>query len=485
MSTKNALELEPAALWGPFLDLSRFPRGSGNEAAAAKWFAERAKAAGCEVLRDAVGNVLARKKAAKGREKAIPVILQCHIDMVCEKNEGTQHDFTKDPIQVWRDGDKLRARGTTLGADNGIGVAAGLAVLESKDLAHGPIEVLVTIDEETGMTGAKGLKGGWMQGKWLLNLDSEEEGELTIGCAGGIDTVGTRTMKFGPAPAGTALRIKVAGLKGGHSGIDIEKGRGNAIKVLAQVVDAVSRECSVALATFSGGNKRNAIAREAAAVVVVPAAEEKALRDLVAAQESAWKAAFGSIDPGLQITVAPATADKVMTAADADALVSLVLAGPHGVEAMSPDIPGLVQTSTNLGIVAQKGDEFEVCFLSRSAIDASKYALAARVAAACRLAGFVPTDSGGYPGWKPEPKSAVVAHIQAVHSKVVGKPMEVKAIHAGLECGLIGENYPKVEMASIGPSMWDVHTPDEHVSIPSTARFWDLLKEILAKVPNA
>ncbi|MBL8732243.1 MAG: aminoacyl-histidine dipeptidase [Planctomycetes bacterium] len=485
MTTKNALELEPAALWGPFLDLSRIPRGSGNEAAAAKWFAERAKAAGCEVLTDKVGNVLARKKAAKGREKAIPVILQCHIDMVCEKNEGTAHDFKKDAIQVFRDGDKLRARGTTLGADNGIGVAAGLAVLESKDLAHGPIEVLVTIDEETGMTGAKGLAAGWMKGKWLLNLDSEEEGELTIGCAGGVDTVGTRKMKFGKAPAGTALRIKVAGLKGGHSGIDIEKGRGNALKVLAQVVDAASHRFQVALATFAGGNKRNAIAREAAAVVVVPAADEKALRELVAGQETAWKAAFGAIDPGLTITVGEAKAEQVMTAADADALVSLVLAGPHGVEAMSPDIPGLVQTSTNLGIVAQKDDSFEVCFLSRSAIDSSKYALAARVAAACRLAGFAAEHSGGYPGWKPEPKSAVVAHVQAVHQKVVGKPMAVKAIHAGLECGLIGENYPTVEMASIGPSMWDVHTPDEHVSIPSVGRFWDLLQEILARVPTA
>ncbi len=218
MTTKNALELEPAALWGPFLDLSRIPRGSGNEAAAAKWFAERAKAAGCEVLTDKVGNVLARKKAAKGREKAIPVILQCHIDMVCEKNEGTAHDFTKDPIQVWKDGDLLRARGTTLGADNGIGVAAALAVLASKDIAHGPLEVLVTIDEETGLTGANGLQPGVLTSKFLVNLDSEEEGYLTIGCAGGEDTIVTRKLTRTPAPAGTkAFRLKVFGLKGGHS----------------------------------------------------------------------------------------------------------------------------------------------------------------------------------------------------------------------------------------------------------------------------
>ncbi|MBM4060691.1 MAG: aminoacyl-histidine dipeptidase [Planctomycetes bacterium] len=483
MTSKNALELEPAGLWGPFLDLSRIPRGSGNETAAAKWFADRARAAGCEVLQDKVGNVLARKKAQKGREGAVPVVLQCHVDMVCEKNEATAHDFRKDPIQVWRDGDMLRARGTTLGADNGIGVASALAVLESKGVAHGPLEVLVTVDEETGMTGAKGLAGGWIKGKWLINLDSEEEGELTIGCAGGVDTVASRTVQFGPAPAGTALRVKVGGLKGGHSGIDIEKGRANALKVLAQVLDAASGRCQLALASFAGGNKRNAIAREAAAVVVVPAAEEAALRSVVQQQEAAWRGAYGALDPGLAITVAAATADRVMTAADAQALVSLVLAGPHGVEAMSPDIPGLVQTSTNLGIVAQNGETFDVCFLSRSAIDASKYALAARIAAACRLAGFVPAESGGYPGWKPEPKSNVVAHIQAVHGKVAGKPMIVKAIHAGLECGLIGENYPGMEMASIGPSMWDVHTPDEHVSISSVGRFWTLLQEILARVP--
>ncbi|MFO1076189.1 MAG: aminoacyl-histidine dipeptidase [Planctomycetota bacterium] len=479
------LELEPRALWAPFLELSRIPRGSGNEAAAAQWVAERAQKAGCEVLRDRVGNVLARKKAAKGRERAVPIVLQGHVDMVCEKTKETAHDFRNDPIRVWRDGDMLRARGTTLGADNGIGVAAALAVLESKDLAHGPLEVLVTTDEESGMTGVKGLAPGWLKGRWLLNLDSEEEGELTIGCAGGIDTVGSRALQFGPAPPGTALRLEAGGLRGGHSGIDIGKGRACALKVLAQVLDAASARFDLALASFAGGSKRNAIAREAAAVVVVPAADEAAFRALVQEQQAAWRAAFGVLDPDLQLTVAPATADRVMIAADAAALVGLVLAGPHGVEAMSPDIPGLEQTSTNLGIVALDGERVEVCFLTRSAIDASKQALAARVAATCRLAGFAVEHSGGYPGWKPEPKSAVVAHVQAVHTEFVGKPMLVKAIHAGLECGLIGEKQPGIEMASIGPSMWDVHTPNEHLSISSAGRFWELLREILARVPNA
>jgi len=481
--TETALELDPAPLWTAFLELSRIPRGSCNEAAAARWFLERARKAGCEAEQDAAGNVLVRKPAAPGREQAVPIVLQCHIDMVCEKNEDTAHDFEKDPIAVWRDGEMLRARGTTLGADNGIGVATGLAVLESDSIAHGPLEVLVTIDEETGMTGAKALKPGWMKSAWMINLDSEEEGELTIGCAGGLDTIATRKLTFEKAPSGTALRLKVSGLKGGHSGIDIGAGRANAVKVLAQVLFATMQKHGLAIASFNGGNKRNAIPREAAAIVVVPAANEAAFRADVTRLEAEWKAAFGSIDPNLSVALAPAEADRVFSGADAVAVVSLLLAGPHGVEAMSPDIKGLEQTSTNLGIAETKDDTFMACFLTRSSIDASKAALAQRIAATCHLAGFATQESGGYPGWKPEPQSDVVKHICAVHEQALGKPIIVKAIHAGLECGLIREKYGDMQMASIGPSMWDVHTPDEHVSIPSVKRFWQFLVEILERAP--
>jgi dipeptidase D len=484
MSDPDVIQgLEPQRLWRYFLDLSRIPRGSKQEAAAAAWVAEQGRALGCAVERDAVGNVLLRRGGSPGREGRPAVALQCHVDMVCEKNEGTPHDFLKDPIRVRRDGEVLRATGTTLGADNGIGVASALAVLATPGLAHPPLEVLVTVDEETGLTGANGLAGGWLRAATLLNLDSEEEGELTIGCAGGMDTTARRRLTLSPAPAGAvALRLKVAGLKGGHSGIDIAAGRGNSLRVLAEALHTVVAKHGLSLASLAGGNKRNAIPREASAVVLCPAAAEAALRADVAAVQAATKAAFGAFDPNLSITVEPGAAAPVMSAADATALVGLLLAGPHGVEAMSPDIAGLVQTSTNMGLCEPKDGAVEVNFLTRSSIDASKRALAARIAAVAALCGFETRDSGGYPGWKPEPGASVVKLIDGVHQELFGKPMIIKAIHAGLECGLIGEKYPAMEMASIGPSMWDVHTPDEHVSIPSVASFWRLLTAVLARL---
>jgi dipeptidase D len=409
--------------------------------------------------------------------------MQAHVDMVCEKNEGTAHDFSKDPIAIRRDGDLLRATGTTLGADNGIGVASALAVLADPDLKHGPLEVLITIDEETGMSGAKGLGPGWFKATTLLNLDSEEEGELTIGCAGGVDTTCTRKLSpAAPRAGSTALRLKVSGCKGGHSGIDIAAGRANSLRILAQALDRLLARYPLGLASVAGGNKRNAIAREASAVIFADPRDEAGIKADVARLDAEWKAAFGALDPGVSLTVEPGSAEWAMSAADARAVIGLLLAGPHGVEAMSPDIQGLVQTSTNMGLVETRAGEVEVNFLSRSSIDASKYALAARIGAIAAICGFEARDSNGYPGWKPEPGSGVVKLIQEVHTKLVGKAMEVKAIHAGLECGLIRENYPTVEMASIGPSMWDVHTPDEHVSVPSVANFWKLLRAIVEKV---
>ncbi|WP_242360981.1 aminoacyl-histidine dipeptidase [Anaeromyxobacter sp. SG17] len=476
-------DLEPRLLWRYFLELSRIPRGSKHEAQAARWVADQGRALGCEVLTDALGNVLIRKPGTKGREDRPGVCLQGHVDMVCEKNEGTPHDFAKDPIPVYRDGEVVRARGTTLGADNGIGVAAGLAVLASQDVRHGPVEVLLTIDEETGLTGAKGVAPGWFRSPYLLNLDSEEEGELTIGCAGGVDTVATRKVALSaPAPGTLPLRIKLSGLKGGHSGVDIAAGRGNSIRILAQVLDALVERHGIALATVSGGNKRNAIPREASAMVRVDAGREAALREDVARLAREWRAALGAFDPNLAIDVEPGEADRVMSPGDARAVLGLLLAGPHGVEAMSPAIPGLVQTSTNLGLVQTQDGTVLVTFLTRSAIDASRQALAARIAAACALAGFEASQEGGYPGWKPEPGSSLVKLVDRVHAEVFGKPMIVKAIHAGLECGLIGEKYPGVEMASIGPDIKDAHTPDEHARIASVAAFWRLLVAVLERV---
>ena len=475
--------LEPKTLWGYFLGLSQIPRGSKAEAAAAAWVVDQAKALGCAVEQDAVGNVLIRKAATAGRGDHPTLAMQAHIDMVCEKNEGTVHDFATDPIQVWRDGDCLRARGTTLGADNGIGVASALALLASKDVPHGPLEVLITIDEETGLTGADNLQPGWMKAKYLLNLDSEEEGFLTIGCAGGVDTVASRRLTLGAPKSGTkAYRLKVAGLRGGHSGIDIQAGRGNAIRLLAQTLGVLSPKFGFQLASVKGGNKRNAIPREASAQLLLDPSQEAAFKAELAKQEAHWRAAFGSQEPGLAITLEEGSGAQVMSAGDAQSLIGLLLAGPHGVEAMSPDIPGLVQTSTNMGVVDTVADLVQVNFLSRSSIDASKYALAERIGAACQLAGFEAKLEGAYPGWKPEPKSSLVKLVSEVNERVFGKPLEILAIHAGLECGLIGEKYPSMEMASIGPDMWDVHTPDEHVSIPSVANFWKLLTAVVGQI---
>ncbi len=473
--------LETRTLWQYFMELSRIPRGSKAEAAASAWVAAQGRALGCAVEQDAVGNVLIRKPAAPGREQHPTVALQAHVDMVCEQNEGTGHDFTRDAIQLVRDGDMLRAAGTTLGADNGIGVCAALAVLACDSIAHGPVEVLVTVDEETGLTGANNVRPNWLKAKYLLNLDSEEEGILTIGCAGGIDSVATRKLTLGAPKAGTRpYRLKVSGLKGGHSGIDINAGRGNAIRLLGQALAALGTPFE--LAAVKGGNKRNAIPREASAQVYLDPAQEAAARTAVAAIEAHWQAALGAFDPHLAIQLEPGLPSQVMAPADAQAMLRLLLTAPHGVEAMSPAIPGLVQTSVNLGVVDCAEGTATVNLLTRSSIDLSKAALTERIAAACAAAGFEHTLFGGYPGWKPEPEAGLVKLMNRVHQAAFGKPMAILAIHAGLECGLIGENYPGMEMVSFGPSMWDVHTPDEHVSIPSVASFWQLLTAALEAI---
>ncbi len=481
----NSLDnLEPAMLWKHFLALSKIPRGSGNEAAASRYVEDRSRAMGHEVTRDVVGNLVIRKKAAPGREDAPGMILQAHVDMVCEKNEGTGHDFLKDPIDVYRDGDLLRARGTTLGADNGIGVAAALAILESADIRHGPLEVLITVDEETGLTGAAGFSGGILRGKYFVNLDSEDEGILIIGCAGGIDTIVTRELDLkAPSPDRTAYRLKVYGLKGGHSGVDINRGRANAISLLAGLLHGLIPGFGLELASVDGGNKRNAIPREAFAVVLAEPGQEAELFSAVSACAEGYRREFGAFDPGIAISIEAAAAPaKIFSPADARAVTSFLVAAPHGVISMSPDIAGLVQTSTNLGVVATKGGKFETAFLSRSSIDDCKNALASRIAALAGLAGMTCSHTGGYPGWKPEPGTSLVRTVTAIFEWLYASPMKIEAMHAGLECGIIGEKYPGMEMVSIGPDMRDPHTPDERVSISSSVRFLDFLKAILEAV---
>ena len=477
--------LEPKALWKYFGELCLIPRGSKQEAAAAAWVAEQARALGCAVEQDQVGNVIVRKRAFPGREQAPMTALQGHVDMVCEKNEDTVHDFSTDPIRLVRDGDLIRALGTTLGADNGIGVAAALAVLASTSIQHGPLEVLVTIDEETGLTGASNLRGGVLRSKYLLNLDSEEEGDLTIGCAGGIDTVASTRVRLVPVSPGLApYRLKVLGLRGGHSGVEIHQGRGNALRILGSLLNALMPKTGLELASVSGGNKRNAIPREASAVVFLDPGLEAEARALVAARQKDLQAALGSFDPGLSLVLerTASSLTRVMAAEDARRVVIFLYAVMHGVIAMSAAIPGLVQTSTNLAMVATQGDEVLVSMSHRSSIESSKYATADRIAAFCELAGFQAEHSDDYPGWQPNPKLPLVKVVDDVHLAVFGKRMGIQAIHAGLECGLIGENYPEMEMVSFGPNILDAHTPDENVSIGSVANFWKLLVAVLEAV---
>jgi dipeptidase D len=410
-------------------------------------------------------------------------LLQGHLDMVCEKNEGTPFNFDTDAIKVYRDGDWIKAEGTTLGSDNGIGVAAALAVMESKDIAHGPLEFVFTIDEETGLTGAAEFPGGMLKSKYFLNLDNEETGTLCIGCAGGVTSKHRRKVALRPASGNTAYRIKVSGLKGGHSGVDIHQGRGNALRILGRVIQTLIGKLNVEVAEFKGGSAQNAIPREAAAIVVLDGGKEAELKKLVATAEADGRSDLGGFDPGLQITVEKGNRpDKVIDMADAKRTADLLAGVPHGVLAMSPDIPGLVQTSTNLAIINANGDQIEITTSQRSAIASSKNAAADMVATVCRLAGFETEQNTGYPGWKPDPKSDIVKVLQRAHQRVFGHEGKLIAMHAGLECGVIGEKYPGMQMISFGPTIVDPHSPNERVQISTVESFWKLLKTALEEV---
>ena len=472
--------LQPERLWKHFDKLAAIPRASTKEAAAREYVRSVAAKLGLESKQDPAGNLVVRKPARPGREGAPMTLLQGHLDMVCEKNEGTPHNFDADPIKVVRDGDWLKADGTTLGADNGVGVSAALAVMESTDISHGPLEFAFTIDEETGLTGASEFPAGVLKSKYFLNLDTEEIGTLCIGCAGGVNTTASRKVKLVPAGAGLAWRVKVSGLRGGHSGVDIHLGRGNALRIMGGVLQELLDRLPVELADVNGGSAHNAIPREAVAVVVLDPARESELKSLVATAEAGYKAELGEFDSGVQITAEKAERPRmVLDATDAKNTAALLASVPHGILAMSPDVPGLVQTSTNLATVKTKDDMVEIVTSQRSAIVSSKQAAARMVATVCRLAGFQVEHWGSYPGWKPEPNSEIVRKLQEVHKKVFGKPAELIAMHAGLECGVIGEKYPGMQMVSFGPTIVDPHSPNERVQISSVESFWDYLKLVL------
>ncbi|HEX2750211.1 MAG TPA: aminoacyl-histidine dipeptidase [Verrucomicrobiales bacterium] len=484
--------LEPSQLWKFFGQLSQIPRESKKEDKAVEWLVQTGRALGCEVETQPIGsadrpffaNVLLRKQATAGREDRPVTVMQAHIDMVCEKNADCPHDFSKDPIALRIDGDSVRATDTTLGADNGIGLCSALAIMADETLEHGPLEVIITVDEEAGMSGARFLKPGWLRAQYLLNLDSEEEGEATISCAGAMDSQGTRPLTLIPASRGqVCLALKVRGLAGGHSGLNIGEGRGNANKLMGAVMVQFMEAAALELASVQGGNKRNAIPREATAVFFCDPADVERLRAIAARMQAEGRAALPAVDSGLTISLEPsAAADTVMSAADARAVLDVLTELPNGKQAMSKEVPGLVETSTNLAIVSTSVDAVEISLLSRSSVDAAKYDLAKEIRRVFTGHGFVCEELNDYPGWQPAPECDVVRLVKRAHEEVAGVPLKITAMHAGLECGLIGKVYPEMQMISFGPNMWGVHTPQEHVSISSVANFWKLLRGVIERV---
>ena len=484
---KDILSLRPARLWQHFYELTQIPRPSKKERKAVDFVAGFGRQLGLYTDVDAAGNVLIRKPASAGMSGRKGIVLQAHLDMVPQKNSDTAHDFERDPIDAYVSGAYVRARGTTLGADNGVGVAAAMAVLEAADVEHPDVEALFTVDEETGMSGALAVKPGWVQGDILLNLDSEEEGELCVGCAGGLDGSFSAAYEEQSAAAGAAFRLSVTGLKGGHSGVDIALGRANANKVAARILKRLTERHGAQLASLEGGNLRNAIPREAFAVVVVPGGAVDAVRQEVAALAGVIAAEYAAVEGEVKISLepAPAAPQKVANAASQRALLSAILACPNGVVRMSDAIPGLVETSTNLAIVRVGEGRMSASSLLRSSVDSAKEHLAECMESAFSLAGVQSCFTGGYPGWKPNPDSAILKVMCALYEKLFGSRPHVRAIHAGLECGLLGGVYPQLDMISFGPTILNPHSPDERVEIAAVEKWWNFLLATLKNAPAA
>lgn len=476
--------LKPERVWHWFGEIMQIPRPSKHEEHISAWLVQWGKDHGFETKSDKLGNVLIRKPASKGYEKSPWVALQAHMDMVCEKNSTKQFDFMKDAIQPVLDGEWLTADGTTLGADDGIGVAAILAILEDPKLQHPALEALITVDEETGLTGANGLSKSWLKSEVLLNFDDEDEGEYCIGCAGGIDTVAEMDYKLVAAPKGCkAFIVKVSGLVGGHSGDDINRGRANANKLLNRILWDGTYRHGMRLATIDGGNLRNAIAREAEALVCVPEDKVRAFKTMVTKMGKAMVFEFRSTEPDMEFELRDAEMPKKVIDADTqERLVNLVYACAHGVLAMSREIENFVETSTNLASIKMEKSFIRIATSQRSSVESAKLAAAAKLEATFRLAGCRVRHSDGYPGWTPNPDSRVLKVGVEVYKKMYGKEPVVRAIHAGLECGLIGEKYPQMDMISYGPTLRGVHSPDERIEIKTVEMFWNQTLEILKKL---
>ena len=477
--------LEPAPLWAAFDLIRSIPHGSGNEEplrqALVAWATER----GLESQVDAIGNILVKVPATPGKEGVAPTLIQGHIDMVCEKNSDIDFDFDTQGIDVEMDGDWLTAMGTTLGADNGIGVAAGMALVDDADAEHGPLELLMTIEEETGMDGAFNLQPGFVTAPRMLNLDTEELGAIYVGCSGGGDVMVRFDKESVPRPEGKAMvRLDVKGLTGGHSGLDIHENRANAIKCLARVLVALG-DAGIAYqpSKIDGGSKRNAVPREAGAGLCVDSADVARIMEVVAAQQADLLKEFGATDPGLVVVAEErpdCVCDSVFTPDFTTRVVRALHATPSSVIAMSRDVPGLVETSTNLGVVTTTDDVVEVVNCTRSSIGSAVESLRRSLRAIYTPAGATVEFDEAYPGWLPNMQSPLLARAKALHVDTFGVEAEIKAVHAGLECGLISEKYPSLDMISIGPDIIGAHSPDERVNVPSVQEFYRFVKAILA-----
>ena len=478
-------KLEPKVIWNYFYEITQIPRPSKKEGKITEYIKAFGKSLNLETIVDKTGNVIIRKPATKGMENRLGVIFQTHLDMVPQKNSDKVHDFEKDPIEPRVDGEWVKATGTTLGSDNGIGVAAAMAVLASKDFQHGPVEALFTIDEETGMTGAFGLQGGILKGDILMNLDSEEEGELCVGCAGGVNVNAKRNYSEEITPKGVvAYKINVKGLKGGHSGVDIALGRANSNKILFRFLMQAESDFGVRISEAGGGDLRNAIPREASCILVLPEIKTAEFEEFVIGNEKIFRAEFAETEPDLKFFCEKvALPAKVMNEGDQNRIIRAVFVCPHGVQRMSQAMKGLVETSNNLAIVNCSKGKFEIFNLTRSSVESAKVATAWKIAAVFQLINAEVTMDGSYQGWNPDMNSPILKTMGKVYKNIFGNVPEIKAIHAGLECGIIGGVYPNLDMISFGPTIKFPHSPDEKVKIDSVQKFWDFIVGTLKDVP--
>ena len=479
-------DLEPKAIWKHFSNLNAVPRASKKEEQVIEFMMQFGKALGLETLQDKVGNVIIKKPATPGMENRKTTVLQSHLDMVHQKNNDTQFNFATEGIRMHVDGDWVKAEGTTLGADNGLGVATIMAILESDDIPHPALEALFTIDEETGMTGAKELDGSILNGEILLNLDTEEDDEIGIGCAGGVDLTATRFYIEESIPENSlAYRLKLNGLQGGHSGMDIIKGLANANVLMNRFLYTAYTTVNSRVASIEGGGLRNAIPRESEAIVVLHQDHKEKFEDTLNQLFHEIKSEFTSLEPEMKFHLEETELPKKLMSSDVqDAFLKSIYAAHNGVYRMSPDIDGLVETSNNIAKISLGEGKIEVLCLTRSSVDSSKDDLVNSLSSAFDLAGFQVNLSGDYPGWSPDPSSEILKLVDRIYQEQNNEKAHVAACHAGLECGILGSHYPNMDMISFGPTIRGAHSPDERASISSTQKFWKLTKEVLKQIPE-